>query len=1094
MKDGARSRGKAKGRERRWVRWLWGGIVFLVLLGALHALVLWNLPTIARREIARLTNTTIEVVTSSISLDGAVEIYGLVVRPRVEADYDNAILRARYVHAVFSKASLFFLRPKLRDITVQDFVLNAQFDLDTGRWNVSDLANNISGGQGEQRPRISLKKGTLRYSKVSHQMEKRVLAIPVDALFELDKMTEQGFKFEVKTGPIFKQLGQRRLEGYWKPGLVTLTGAFSTQDAPSLDRVWTIDAMAAQLIYDPAGDYEFSMNILKLETDRRIESDSLSPIPGIFGKGNDPVARVQGFLDRYRPAGTIDLIRLTAEGNYANLGDSVVEGWADCSNVSVLDIKFPYRMDHLSGRIHFSHEGWYTTGLKGQHDDIPLLIRFSRKGTGEDREFALHLSSDKMVLNEELYNALSPRNQTLWSLVNPSGTAGFEYDHSDSPTEGRHQALSVLLKGTDVTYRGFPYPLQNLEGRAEFQRDLIRFIGVRTNGMAPEISVEGRIYNQTTASPDYNLTIRATGIPVDDTLRQALRPEAQSVLEDLKLQGTIDANMVVTSRPADPGPHVAGDITFQGASLVLPYRSLAVDELRGGPVAIGSGSVHIQDVQGVFGGDPVSVSGSVTFGDRAALDGYDLRIQSSRLSVENARKALGEQVNRSIDWFSPSGNFALDLTIQKPARQSRPRYQADIRFLGTAVQPEAFPYPFTDLTGGFTVDANAITLRDIVARPVTGDTSRTPAEGLRVDGRIDLKRGAMSTAEIRLAAPNWPLDRETLLALPPDLSECLLNLAPTGSVSIDPGEIRLVKGQDGTVRLSYDMALHAKDCRFEALGTEGHYTGSFQANGLYRSDEGLEKGVVTMNGHSLTIKEKTAQNVRASISYDPIERTWQSNDILADFYGGRLWGRLEHKRRADGTTQLGLQLGLAQSDFGQFMARPSEDFLEKEEASQGLLNAKLSLVLSPGGEAARRGRCFFTITDMRVGRAPLLSQLLSTLQLSGPGDHPFDSLLVDGYINGDRLDIDKLDLSGESAAFWGSGHLNLLNENIDLQLSARGKRPAYAKPSVIQSLTERVVGAVMRVNITGTLSSPRVVPQALPMIEDSLRRLNPPSH
>ncbi|MCH8192947.1 MAG: hypothetical protein IIA65_02885, partial [Planctomycetes bacterium] len=374
------------------------------------------------------------------------------------------------------------------------------------------------------------------------------------------------------------------------------------------------------------------------------------------------------------------------------------------------------------------------------------------------------------------------------------------------------------------------------------------------------------------------------------------------------------------------------------------------------------------------------------------------------------------------------------------------------------------------------------------------DTSRTQAQDLSINGHIDLKQGAMNTAEIMLAAPNWPLDRETLLALPQELSDCLLHLAPTGSVLLDPAEIRLVKRPDGAVQFSYDMTLHSRDCRFKAVGTEGRYTGSIQVIGQYHSKEGLEKASIAMNAQSLTIKEKTAENMHALISYDPIQRTWQSNDILADFYGGRLLGRLEHQRRADGTTRVGLQLGLSHSDFGQFMARPSADLLETEQAPRGVLNAELSLMLSPGDKAARRGRCLITITDMRVGRTPLLSQLLSTLQLSEPSDHQFDSLLVDGYIKGDQLVIDKFDMSGESAAFWGRGHLNLLNENIDLQLSARGKRRAYAEPSVIQSLTEGVVGAVMRVNITGTLSSPRVVPQALPMIEDSLRRLTPPAH
>jgi hypothetical protein len=59
-------------------------------------------------------------------------------------------------------------------------------------------------------------------------------------------------------------------------------------------------------------------------------------------------------------------------------------------------------------------------------------------------------------------------------------------------------------------------------------------------------------------------------------------------------------------------------------------------------------------------------------------------------------------------------------------------------------------------------------------------------------------------------------------------------------------------------------------------------------------------------------------------------------------------------------------------------------------------------------------------------------------------------------------------------------------------LTARGRRVAAAKPSILQSLTEGLGGAVVRMEVTGKVDSPKVETKALPVIEDSLKVLGMP--
>ena len=126
---------------------------------------------------------------------------------------------------------------------------------------------------------------------------------------------------------------------------------------------------------------------------------------------------------------------------------------------------------------------------------------------------------------------------------------------------------------------------------------------------------------------------------------------------------------------------------------------------------------------------------------------------------------------------------------------------------------------------------------------------------------------------------------------------------------------------------------------------------------------------------------------------------------------------------------------------------------------------------------------------MEVGKLSPLAKLLYVLKLTEPKDFAFEQMVVDSYIKGDKLLFEKFDLSGQAIAFSGSGWMDLAGDNVDLVLTARGKRLAAAEPSVVQSLAEGLGQAVVRVEVTGNVHDPQVTTRTLPVIEDSLKIL-----
>ena len=1083
-------------RARRFIRAWLILIGVIALLGLAYTWIIKTLPLIAIKEISRLTNTHITVQAYTLRFDGTVDIAHLSVSPKKQTTYDGTILKARAVHARFNKASLFYLRPKLREIIVQDFVLDAKFDMETEAWNVAGMSINIPKGQGraEEMPFIKLESGTLRYSKINEGQEEAAAVIPINALLELNRLTEKGYPFELKTAAIYKGLGQSKLTGHWKPGEITLTGGISSKDNPHLERVWSINAMAAQLTYEKAGPFTLQVRIKKLWTSQTLQSDTLDLIPPVFYGAHDPITRLQRFLDRYHPTGTADIV-LDVVGHLSNFGESKISGHVTCTDISVQDYKFPYRIDHLAGRIDFTNTSYETTPhLTGKHNDTPLQVQFSKKGAGANRIYDLRLFSESMPLDQDLYDALSENNRRWWSRVDPNGFVGIDY-HYLSTVDNKTKNLTVTLKDTHATYQGFAYPLRKLSGTITFDDEKTVFSQVRTHDPDRSISINGNITRRPASSPQYNLTIEATDIPVDAPLKHALSTKQRAVLDDLKFLGKLDARIRVTTGPTPETPIAyATQIHFKGASLILPYNQLPVCHLQGGPVTLASDTLHLEHVTGSYHGHPVSASGTVYLANDSELNGYDLTVHSPNISVAAAREALTPQARTAIDWFSPQGHVNVTASLKKAPQQGSGGYMATIGFMDTHIQPKLLPYPFERMTGSLVVDSNQVLLQDVALRPTSDTAQADPSSSLVINGRIALAKGRMQSARLQLAASLWPFDEQLGRALPPGFSDAYQQLLPTGTLSLEPTNIQLNRAVNGALHVTYFTNARLKNVTFRLLGGPAQFNGGLQITGQYATDTGTQQGIIALSADTLTIRNKTAQDLHALIHFDPGTRQWTSQDVMATFYGGHILGQLDLITQVGHTAEVQLQLGLVNADLSQFAADTQRDKGDSttKTYSQGTINGNFSLIANLGPQPGRTGRCLFTVTDMRVGRVSLFSQLFSVLQLTEPRDFIYDKMLMDSYIKGDELLIEKFDMSGESLAFQGEGRLNLLDEEVDLTLIARGRRLATADPSILQSLTEGLFGAVARLKITGTINTPKIVPQALPMLEDSLKILGSP--
>ena len=202
---------------------------------------------VAIRQIAELTNTKIRTGSVDFHTDGSVFIEQLVISPKGQ-NGRNTIFKAKTVYGRFSIGSLLILRPRLKVIDIDDFVFDAQYDLDTGFSNLSGIKIKKHKRSLAKMPRITLKAGTLQYSKISNGRAQIAVSVPIKANFGLDQKSEDGYRFEITTASVSSGFAKNRLKGLWKPGIVTIDGGISSVDVPDLEMAWIIDVLAGTMI------------------------------------------------------------------------------------------------------------------------------------------------------------------------------------------------------------------------------------------------------------------------------------------------------------------------------------------------------------------------------------------------------------------------------------------------------------------------------------------------------------------------------------------------------------------------------------------------------------------------------------------------------------------------------------------------------------------------------------------------------------------------------------------------------------------------------------------------------------------------------
>jgi hypothetical protein len=552
--------------------------------------------------------------------------------------------------------------------------------------------------------------------------------------------------------------------------------------------------------------------------------------------------------------------------------------------------------------------------------------------------------------------------------------------------------------------------------------------------------------------------------------------------------GLADGLIKISGRGSEPAAFTA-DLSFKKASFTSDRLSSPVSDISANAIFTPD-SITITDFDGRYGDGSVSLDGRIWPGRESRQSRYQLSLNFEQIMLnDDLFGFVPAPLKEIVTELKPQGKLNLVVDLNKEAPETPLDYKVTMDCLGDSADFQQLPFPLKDITGSLSITKDSITLRDIAATLDDNISATEDDSTIRLNGRIALADNSFSSAVLDISAKDMFLDECLIIFIPQHLEPLYNEISPAGRFDLDFKNCRILPADGGQKSVDFDGDIVFKNCSFKFSDAETELDAELKIKGSYNTGQGLSNCQATVDGGTLRIQGKSFTNLKTDILYDPDLRRWSTKDLIADYYGGKSIGKFKLKQPAGKASEYLLQVVFDNIDLRQFLSDTKGKDIAENRYTSGRMDGSLSVNARIGDSSSRLGVCKLTMTDMQFGKLSPLGKLVQVLKLTESKDYAFDQMFVDSYIRRDDLLVKKLDLSGQAVAFYGSGLMDLKTRNVDLVLTARGRRPATDDPSVWQSLTEGLGRAVIKMKVTGDFYDPDVKTETLPVIGETLRIL-----
>ena len=402
--------------------------------------------------------------------------------------------------------------------------------------------------------------------------------------------------------------------------------------------------------------------------------------------------------EKYSPSGQLRQVNLKLKSDLTGFRSDLAEISAVCGDVAFSYHDFPYRLEHAQGTIELKQR-IMTAHLTAYSGNQPVDVRaelidpLDSAGLSLPAQGWAELRGPQIPLDSKLFAAIAEfdmRSHATLGLLDPHGSVGF-YSRiwRDAAGAEPQKHFIIGLNRCSIKFERFPYPIRDIVGtierRANGTWELRDLEGYNDTG---RITCNGSL-GDTDRGKLLSLTMTGTDIPLEEELRNALRPNLQRFWDDTKPRGIVNLeeiqidwladekklNLTVVAQPR-------GD-TVSVEPKAFPYRMEKIQ----GRMIYRDGHVTLDRFKARHGQVEMSAGGYCDFPADGAwrfhLDGISVdRLRMDRELVQ----ALPSRLRKGLVELNPSGPMylhrgSIDLTSSgQPGEGIRAQWDLAIGF------------------------------------------------------------------------------------------------------------------------------------------------------------------------------------------------------------------------------------------------------------------------------------------------------------------------------------------------------------------------------------------------------------------------------
>jgi hypothetical protein len=737
-------------------------------------------------------------------------------------------------------------------------------------------------------------------------------------------------------------------------------------------------------------------------------------------------------------------------------------------------------------------------------------------GLTEPERFPLDLRIDliDLELDKRLRKRTPLEYDELWDIFEPRGSVNASVHMARSKRGAPLDwAATVLCRDVSAVYREFRYPLEHLTGLLSLKKNTLE-VDLKSLIAGRPVRVAGTIQNP---GPNavVQLDVQAESLPVDETLKKAVRADVRKVLDQFNPSGLVKVHAKVFRRPmTGAGARKEGLVEID-ADVDLGDRCEITWERLPYPIRNLKGRLHIEPDRWTFqkmcgsnGRAIISASGSVEkLSDQKQPNGdyplkIDINLQAQNLPFSGELKeALPKAWRKTWPTINPSGACDAQAEVHVDPRRTDhththieifPRRESNLKLeITRSPQPGLDPggtieLPMEDVRGRFIFDDGRVVMNDVTfnfrGAPVKFSRGAVKLEDT---GRFDLNVHDLLVERIRF-------DLDLRKRMPPLMAQFALRL-DDGHTFRARGDLQIgwsgVEGDLAWCKWSKTLVVFNDNTIKTAIPLE-HIHGQIEqvsgsSNGRQLQVEGiLNIGSVSLLGQQITRLESPFHVQDGVAKLDSIRGSFLKGELL----GEESWITLDDTPRYH--TALSIQ-GAQLEEYTRTISG--------RQSYRGTLNASIELNGLGSDVRSLRGGGEAHLLQGDLGELPALFRIAKFLnplpkitlspaeRMRTPAKTAFDSADVIFTVSHGLTTFDPIKFTGNAFSLLGQGTLDPQG-NLDLRLNVLWGRDRFHFP-VISDVSREASTPFLICHVQGTPSSPRYEFVPLPLFNELIKLL-----